>query len=93
MVEGTLAILRLAGETKYVNVETDLPDREVPVTVNRNRVEQVLINLVGNAADALMEAGSDPATICMVIEGRVREGRVHCRVSGPGIPADRRDAS
>src|SRR6185436_13733174 len=35
IVTGTLAMLRLVGRTKYVEVDVHLPDAAVPVTVNR----------------------------------------------------------
>lgn len=87
IVKGTLAMLDLAGKTKYVQVETSLPDCDVPVTVNQTRIEQVFINLVGNAADAILGMEKRARKIRVVVEPPDGEGRVPCRIEdeGPGM--------
>jgi C4-dicarboxylate-specific signal transduction histidine kinase len=59
VVDGTLDMLRVAGRTKHVTVACDVPSRPVALTANRARLEQILVNLVGNAADAVAELGAD----------------------------------
>jgi signal transduction histidine kinase len=94
VVTGTLSMLRLMGRIKYVEVEPVLPAAPMPVTVNRTRIEQVLVNLICNAADALGEVPGGPKRIRVTVEASAGDGRVTCHVAdtGPGIPGDRLDA-
>jgi len=90
VVRECLSILLLSGKTKSIRVEASFPDKEIPITLNRTRVEQVFINLIGNAADALREGESMGSLITVSIQEAAEEGRVICSVTdnGPGIPPD-----
>ena len=85
----TIELLRTAGKLKTVLVETALPPRPVTIEVNRARIEQVIVNLVGNAADALSaaEGREKRVRVVVVIAGKQR---VEFRVedNGCGIPED-----
>jgi len=92
VVTATLAMLAAVGKTRRVKIAVLAPDVPVTVTVNRTRIEQVLVNLVGNAVDALAELRDRP-TVRVVIEaesGATGRRRVRCRVedNGPGMSAD-----
>jgi PAS domain S-box-containing protein len=81
IVTATVSLLRGARKLRSVSVSTELGDDAVPVTVSRPRIEQILVNLVINAADALGKNGS-------IRIGVRREGqRAVCEVidDGPGI--------
>lgn len=94
VVRATVAMLRAVGRTKHVAVEIELPDRPVEVTVNRARIEQVLVNLILNAADAMAEARSRSPRVVVGVRPADARGRVTCWVedNGPGIAADRLEA-
>ena len=63
LVANTLAMLRTAGVTRYVKVSAQEPAAPVWLEVSRTRVEQVLLNLVRNAADAVETVKDRPAEV------------------------------
>lgn len=55
VVRDTVEMLHAARRTRYVEVRLDLPPVPMEICATRTRIEQVLVNLVGNAVDALDE--------------------------------------
>ncbi|MEM9459688.1 MAG: hybrid sensor histidine kinase/response regulator [Myxococcota bacterium] len=53
VVESVATMLRIAGRTKRLSVRLDLPDRPVWLHWAKTQLEQLLINLCANAADAI----------------------------------------
>ena len=93
VIETTLQMLRIAGKTKHQCVETALPKEPLAARVNRTELEQVLINLVINAADATRESvaqRSEVGRIAVTLEGHRKQGWVAIcvRDNGPGFPSD-----
>ena len=84
IIADTLDMLRLTGRTKYVKVDVALPSAPVNLRINRSAVEQLLIDLVCNATEAIGENAS--AHSIRVSLGR-RDGKVALTVeaAGPGI--------
>ncbi len=89
VVQTTLHMLRVSGKIKYLDVQADLPPDAVMVSVSQTRIEQVLVNLISNAADALEGITDRPATLRVRLSTARAAGRVDCTVadSGCGIPA------
>ncbi len=85
VVTGTLAMLRTTGRAKYVEIESYLPETAVQVTINRTRIEQVIINLVGNAVDAAL--GREDPRVRIIVASPDEGGFVGVRVedNGTGI--------
>lgn len=83
VVQDVVAMLRWAGKLRGVEIALELGDAPVTVTVNRTRIEQILVNLVGNAVDAVEGTG----TVAIRIRPDREQKRVFCSVqdSGPGI--------
>ena len=53
VVSGAVQFLRAASRLRGVRVETELPSEPLLTWANRIRLEQVMLNLVGNAIDAV----------------------------------------
>src|SRR5205814_10080570 len=53
VVRDVAAMLRLAGKLGRIEVVLELAAQPITVTVNRTRIEQILVNLVTNAVDAI----------------------------------------
>jgi two-component system, NtrC family, sensor kinase len=84
VVRDVVAMLRGAGKLRRVQLIERLPPDPVTVTVNRTRIEQILVNLIVNAVDAI---GESPGTITIDVHPNTDRTRVICEVhdTGPGI--------
>ncbi len=88
VVKETLSMLRAAGRTKYVDVITVLPEGPLHAEVVRARVEQLLANLVNNAADAIAEAHASKGRIIVRLEPGPEQGRARLSVEDNGVGID-----
>lgn len=86
-VSATLASI---GRTRGIEVRVELPPEGIAVVASRTRIEQVVLNLLLNATDAL--AAVPPERRRVTLRATLREGRAWCEVddTGPGIPDDLR---
>lgn len=86
VVDEAIAMLRGAGKLRRVEVTVNIADH-LEVTVNRTRIEQILVNLIVNAVDAIGEKGGQ---ITIDIQPSADGSRVIFRVSdtGSGIPPE-----
>ncbi|HEX4453884.1 MAG TPA: ATP-binding protein [Kofleriaceae bacterium] len=78
------AMLQGAGRLNRIETELALEDRAVMVTVNATRIEQILVNLVINAVQAMPNGGKLLISACP-LDGRV-EIQIHD--TGDGIAPD-----
>src|SRR5262249_40771881 len=82
-----IAMLRGAGKLRRLEVVTEVGPEPLIVTVNRTRIEQILVNLVVNAVDAIGErSGTITVDVHLSPDGK----RVVCEVhdNGCGISPD-----
>ena len=87
IVEETLELFRPELERARVTVRSAIASDLPQVMVDLLQVEQVLINIVRNATEAIVESGSPRGTI--LIEAKATDGDlIEVRVvdSGPGFP-------
>jgi len=87
VIKDVVAMLRGAGKLRRIDVSLSLGKEAFKVTVNRTRIEQILVNLIVNAVDAIE---SKPGAIAIAVHPDTDAKRVVCEVrdTGPGIPAD-----
>ncbi|MCP5372919.1 MAG: sensor histidine kinase [Hyphomicrobiales bacterium] len=87
-IDNALELLRRRIRDQEVEVRLDLPDPAPLVVGDSVRLEQVLVNLIGNALDAMAEAPRRVLTLAVTEDGR--EVAVRIRDTGAGIaPAAR----
>ncbi|MDQ3365611.1 MAG: ATP-binding protein [Myxococcota bacterium] len=88
VVTDVVTMLRGAGKLRRVEVRMNLSSEPLTVTVNRTRIEQIMVNLLVNAVDAI-DAG--PGTITIDVHPSTADDRrVVCDVrdNGSGIPPE-----
>ena len=84
VLDRALTLLRQQLLSRGVEVELEMPDQELIVQADMVRLEQVFVNLVGNAMEA-MEACSKPK-LKIKAWGDKEQVRIDFQDSGPGIP-------
>jgi PAS domain S-box-containing protein len=95
-IEGVFAIIGKQLRLQNIRVELELDEALPPVLGHKNRLEQVIFNLVTNARDAIFQKretrdGSDHGSIR--IRSHAEGGRVIVTLSdnGIGVPEEARD--
>jgi PAS domain S-box-containing protein len=93
VVRDVVAMLRGAGKLYRVEVAMELLPEPIIVTVNRTRIEQIMVNLLVNAVDAMSGRDYKSGAGSITITVRPVDGRVICQVTdtGTGIPPDQLD--
>ena len=86
IVEGVLEVLRAKAEGKGIDLRMELPAGLPPVLVDRDQIEQVLINLIDNAIKYTPAGGR--VRVSAATRDNEDRGAVEIRVvdSGIGIP-------
>ncbi len=89
IVRDAIAMLKGAGKLRKLKTVLELGDG-ILVSVNRVRIEQILVNLIVNAVDAIGEAPGGLGTITIRVMPTEDGKRVRCEVSdtGYGIPPE-----
>ena len=86
-VEATLQLLALRLEAAGVELQRDFSD--VQLKIDQTRLEQILVNLIGNALDAMQDQAAPKK---LWLEGEPGDGKYRLRVrdNGPGIDPESR---
>jgi C4-dicarboxylate-specific signal transduction histidine kinase len=86
VLESSLAVVG-HGVQQRARLVIDVPDEPLLILANETRIAQVFVNLLANAADALVEATAAENEVRVTM----RKGRGHVVIevtdNGPGIPA------
>jgi len=83
-------IPRLLGreiQQERITMRLDLPRRPLPVYADSIQIEQVIVNVMQNAIDALRDAPSDRREIQLQVGATKGMAQVAVRDSGTGVPA------
>lgn len=86
IVRDVAGMLRLAGKLRRVEMALELGEQPLTVTVNRTRIEQILVNLVTNAVDAIGMDGTVTVAVRESDDGK--RVIVEVRDTGTGIPPE-----
>ncbi|QBD82652.1 GHKL domain-containing protein [Ktedonosporobacter rubrisoli] len=84
VIENAIALMREQLRLRQIEVTLCFPEEDVVVTANAIQLEQVFINLLTNARDAMANAAQKALTITCTVQEEV----VNISISdtGPGIP-------
>ena len=84
LIRESLTLIKNDLAIKGISVQAEYGDKEVIIWADSNQIQQVLLNLVTNAADAMPDGGR------LEIQTRLCEDFVEIRVtdSGPGMGED-----
>jgi PAS domain S-box-containing protein len=88
IVSESIKLMAFESRQRRVMVQWQLCVEDARVEVDRVQVQQVLVNLLRNAFEALDQ--NDPGNRKVVVETRVREGSICVTVAdnGPGLPPE-----
>jgi PAS domain S-box-containing protein len=86
VIREVVTMLRGAGRLRGIEVEIELPTEPAFVTVNRTRIEQILVNLIINSVDAI----TAPGTIAITVrpDDATKRMTITVRDSGAGMPPE-----
>lgn len=88
LIENTLSMVR--NQAKFYNIAFDVRlDKSIPeVNADPNQIQQVFLNLLINAADAMEEKGKITISSRVVEDGADRFVELEFTDTGPGIPEE-----
>ena len=89
VVEDALEATDALFRDKGIEVRTDLPARRSSIEIDRDRLMQVIVNLLSNAAKFV---DTDTGMVTVTLEEANGELLITTRDNGPGIPVDQLDA-
>jgi PAS domain S-box-containing protein len=89
MITEVLALTRAELRRNHIAARTQLAPGMGPVDGDRVQLQQVLLNLILNAIEAMREPGDDPKELLITSAEDASNGvRIAVADTGPGLPAD-----
>ena len=86
LCERALQLVTASAEAAGVTLVADLPTRDVSFSADRGKLEQVLLNLLRNAIEAL--SSTPQATVTLRARKQPRHVLIEVQDNGPGLPDD-----
>jgi PAS domain S-box-containing protein len=92
VVNEMIRIVRIDAVSKGVHVRVNLSPGPLSVLGDTIALQQIILNLVNNAMDALQRAPSEPRIVTLTTEARADSGwgTIWVEDNGPGIPEEQR---
>jgi signal transduction histidine kinase len=92
-IADAVSMLRETGPLKRANVLLDVPPGPTQVGLAETPLEQILLNLIKNASEAVQTVRTRIPTIRVAVSANAETGTASCSVTddGVGIAADRMD--
>jgi len=84
LIEQTIALSRPLADRKKTRIEARYSEWLSPIALDRPKMSQVLLNLIGNA----IKFSPNGANIQITVDQEPTKVRISVRDDGPGIPAD-----
>ena len=84
LVEKVVPLVTTAAEATHAKIFVDLPAAELTIEVDRERLQQVLLNLMQNAIEALARGG----TVTVRARREPRHAVIDVEDDGPGLPSE-----
>jgi signal transduction histidine kinase len=86
MIRSTIGLLRHSAREKGISISFGSTEAELPLTVNRNELKQVILNLVKNSFEAMPGGGEiSIGTSLAMEEGGRLAAAIEFQDNGPGI--------
>jgi signal transduction histidine kinase len=88
IIRGALQLWRFQKKSEDIKIITNLQKDLPPVRINANRMQQVFLNMMVNACDALTASSSFPKILRInstIVDNKIRLTFID---NGPGIPAE-----
>jgi signal transduction histidine kinase len=89
VAQETIAIVRPDARSREIELEMDLADHVRPILGDRVHLQQVLLNLLMNAMDAVASMPPERRIVRVWTSQSALEVRLAVRDAGTGIPAER----
>jgi two-component system NtrC family sensor kinase len=90
IVKATVDLRQYHLQQRDIHLEVRLDPAPLPVLVNREEIQQVILNLILNAEQAIASAAAARGTIAVTTSGSGRYQSVQVSDDGPGISPDLR---
>jgi len=87
LIQSTVDMLKTAGRVRHITLSMNLPTETIHIYANRTRIEQVLVNLLLNAADAVSESPG-ASTVDITLRRDNTSAIIQVEDTGCGVSAD-----
>lgn len=92
LIEAAISLTRMEAMRQGVEIRARIDPSLPPVLADRIQIEQVLLNLLKNAMDAMEEANTGRRSILIAAREVTHAVEISVADSGPGIPVEVRDS-